>query len=62
MSIFTPLSGSNIRMNYRYLSYLVEIVIFLSDAVADLCISYSLLFPNIKIKIKIKKLYLTSRF
>ena len=56
MSIFTTLSGSNIRMNYGYLSYLVEIVIFLSDAVArqhrivlaDLCISFSLLFPNIR--------------
>ena len=56
MSIFTSLSGSNIRMNYGYLSYLVEIVIFLSDAVArqhrivpaDLCISVSLLFPNIR--------------
>ena len=42
-------------MNYGYLSYLVEIVIFLSDAVArqhgivpaDLCISFSLLIPNI---------------
>ena len=57
MSIFTSLSGSNIRMNYGYLSYLVEFVIFLSDAVArqhrivraDLCISFSLLFPNIKL-------------
>ena len=56
MSIFTSLSGSNIRTNYGYLSYLVEIVIFLSDAVArqhrivpdDLCISFSLLFPNIR--------------
>ena len=56
MSIFTSLSGSNIRMNYGYLSYLVEIVVFLSDAVArqqrivpaDLCISFSLLFPNIR--------------
>ena len=54
MSIFTNLSGSNIRMNYGYWSYFVEIVIFLSDAVArqhrivpaDLCISFSLLFPN----------------
>ena len=44
------------RMNYGYLSYFVEIVIFLSDAVArqqrivpaDLCISFSLLFPNIR--------------
>ena len=34
MSIFTPLSGSNIYMNYGYLSYVVEIVTFLSDAVA----------------------------
>ena len=49
MSIFTSLSGSNIRMSYGYLSYLVEIVIFLSNAVArqhrivpaDLCISIS---------------------
>ena len=56
MSIFTSLSGSNISMNYVYLSYLVKIVIFLSDAVArlhrivpaDLCILFSLLFPNIK--------------
>ena len=56
MSIFTSLSGSNISMNYGYLSYLVKIVIFLSDAVArqhrivpaDLCISFSLLFPNIR--------------
>ena len=56
MSIFTYLSVSNIRMNYGYLSYLVEIVIFLSDAVArqhrivpaDLCISFSLLFQNIR--------------
>ena len=56
MSIFTSLSGSNIRMNYGYLSYLVEIVIFLSDAVArqhrivpaDLCILFSLLFLNIR--------------
>ena len=56
MSIFTSLSESNIRMNYGYLSYFVEIVIFLSDAVArqhrivptDLCISFSLLFPNIR--------------
>ena len=56
MSIFTSLSESNIHMNYGYLSYLVEIVIFLSDAVArqhrivpaDLCISFSLLFPNIR--------------
>ena len=56
MSIFTSLSGSNIHMDYEYLSYLVEIVIFLSDAVArqhrivpaDLCISFSLLFPNIR--------------
>ena len=55
MSIFTSLSGSNIRMNYGYLSYFVEIMIFLSDAVArqhrivpaDLCISFSLLLPNI---------------
>ena len=39
-----------------YLSYFVEIVIFVSDAVArqhrivpaDLCISFSLLFPNIR--------------
>ena len=54
MLIFTSLSGSNICMNYGYLSYLVEIVIFLSDAVArqhrivpaDLCFSFSLLFPN----------------
>ena len=45
-----------IPTNYRYLSYFVEIVIFLSDAVArqhrivpaDLCISLSLLFPNIR--------------
>ena len=43
-------------MNYGYLSYLVEIVICLSDAVArqhrivpdDLCISFSLLLPNIR--------------
>ena len=56
MSIFTSLSESNIRMNYGYLSYLVEVVIVLSDAVArqhrivpaDLCISFSLLFPNIR--------------
>ena len=56
MSIFTSLSGSNIRINYVYLLYLVEIVIFLSDAVArqhriapaDLCILFSLLFPNIR--------------
>ena len=56
MSIFTSLSGSNIHMNYGYLLYLVEIVLFLSDAVArqhrivpaDLCISFSLLFPNIR--------------
>ena len=56
LSIFTSLSGSNIRMNYGYSSYLVEIVIFLSNAVdrqhskdpADLCISFSLLFPNIR--------------
>ena len=56
MSIFKSISGSNIRMNYGYLSNLVEIVIFLSDAVArqhrivsaDLCISFSLLFPNIR--------------
>ena len=49
------LSGSDIRMNSGYLSYFVEIVIFLSDAVArqhrmvpvELCISFSLLFPNI---------------
>ena len=42
--------------DYRCLSYFVEIVIFLSDAVArqhrivpaDLCISLSLLFPNIR--------------
>ena len=34
MSIFTSLSGSNMRMNYGYLSYFDEIVIFLSDAVA----------------------------
>ena len=55
MSKFTSLSGSNIRMNYGYSSYYVEIVIFLSDAVArqhrivpaDLCISFSLLFPSI---------------
>ena len=55
MSIFTSLLASNIRMSYGYLSYLVEIVIFLSDAVArqhrivpaDLCISFSL-FLNIK--------------
>ena len=53
---FISLSGSNIRLNYGYLSYLVEIVIFLSDAVArqhrivpaDLCISFPLLFPNIR--------------
>ena len=40
--------------DYGYLSYFVEIVIFLSDVVArqhrivpaDLCISLSLLFPN----------------
>ena len=58
MSIFSSLSGSKIRMNYGYLSYLVEIVIFLSDAVArqhrivpdDICISFSLLFPNIRHK------------
>ena len=56
MSIFTSLSESNLRMNYGYLSYFVEIVIFLSDAVArqhkivpaDICISFSLLFPNIR--------------
>ena len=56
MSIFTSLLGSNVHMNYVYLSYLVEIVIFLLDAVArqhrivpaDLCILFSLLFPNIK--------------
>ena len=56
MSIFTSLSGPNVRMNYVYLSYFVEIVIFLSDAVArqhrivpvDLCISFSLIFPNIR--------------
>ena len=56
MSIFTSLPGSNIRMNCGYLSFLFEIVISLSDAVArqhrivpaDLCISFSLLFPNIK--------------
>ena len=44
------------RMTYRYLSYFVEIVIFLTDAVArqhrkvpaDLCISLSLLIPNIR--------------
>ena len=58
MSIFTSLSGSNILtcMNYGYLSYFDEIVIFLSDVVArqlgivpaDLCISFSLLFPNIR--------------
>ena len=55
MSIFTSLSGSKIRVNYRYLSYFDEIVIFLTDAVArqhrivlaDLFISFSLLFPNI---------------
>ena len=55
MSIFTSLSGSNIHMNYGYLSYFVKIVIFLSDAVArqhrivpaDLCILFSILFPNI---------------
>ena len=55
MSISTSLSESNIRMNYGYLSCFVEIVIFLSDAVArqhrivptDLCIPFSLLFPNI---------------
>ena len=49
-------SESNIYTNYRYLSYFVEIVIFLSDAVArqhrivlaDLCISLSLLFQNIR--------------
>ena len=43
-------------MNYGYLSYFVEIVIFFSDVVArqhrivhaDLCISFSLLFPNIR--------------
>ena len=56
MSIFTSLSESNIRMNCGYLSYFVEIVIFLSDAVArqhkivpaDLFISFSLLLPNIR--------------
>ena len=56
MLIFKSLSGSNILMNYGYLSYLVEIVILLSDAVArqhriilaDLRISFSLLFPNIR--------------
>ena len=56
MSIFTSLSESNIHINYGYLSYFVEIVIFLSDAVArqhrivpaDLCISFSPLFPNIR--------------
>ena len=55
MSIFTLLSGSNIRMNYGYLSLFVKIVIFLSDDLArqhrivpaDLCLSFSLLFPNI---------------
>ena len=55
MSIFTSLSGSNMCINYGYLSFLVEIILFLSDAVArqhridpdDLCISFSLLFPNI---------------
>ena len=44
------------RMNYGYLSNFVEIVIFLSGTVArqhrivpaDLCISFSLLFPNIR--------------
>ena len=56
MSVFTSLSESNLRMNYGYLSYFVEIVIFLSDDVArqhrivpaDICISFSLLFPNIR--------------
>ena len=56
MFIFTYLSGSNTRMNYGYLSFLVEIVIFLSNAVArqhrivlvDLYISFYLLFPNIR--------------
>ena len=56
MSIFTSLSGSNIRMDYGYLLYVVEIVIVLSDAVArqhrivpaDLCISFSLFFPSIR--------------
>ena len=50
----TCFSESNIRMNYG--SYFVEIVIFLSAAVARqhrkapvyLCISFSLLFPNIR--------------
>ena len=56
MLIFTSLSESNIHvcMNYGYLSYFVQIVIFLSDAVArqhrivpvDLCIMFSLLFQN----------------
>ena len=56
MWIFTSLSESNIRMNYGYLSYFVEIVVFLSHAVArqhrivaaDLCIWFSLLFPSIR--------------
>ena len=56
MSIFTSFSRSNIRTNYGYLSYFVETVKFLSDAVArqhrivpaDLRISFSLLFPNIR--------------
>ena len=56
MSIFTSLSGSNIHMNYGYLSSFGEIAIFFSDAVArqhrivpaDLCISFSLLFPNLR--------------
>ena len=57
MSTFTSLSGSSIHMNYGYLSYFIEILIFLSDSVArqhkivpaDLCISFSLLFPNIRL-------------
>ena len=52
----TSLSESNIRLTYRYLSYFVEIEIFLTDVVArqhrivpaDLCISLSLLFQNIR--------------
>ena len=56
MSILISYSESNICMNYGFLSYFFKIVIVLSDAVArrhrivpaDLYISFSLVFPNIR--------------